>query len=161
MRHYARLRLVWLPTAMSSCFSWCTLLFPWKSRNTKTKSEVSNEYQILLCKLLNTYLRQDLFENELTLISTTKECATVEDRVTETKSKAAVRGFDSYLAIISLTRIIMMCVQELSEIELVATVSATKERTSVEDRVMDTVSNAVVRRLIHILGISAFSLTHI
>ena len=55
----------------------------------------------------------------------------------------------------------MICVQELSEIELVATVSATKERTSVEDRVMDTVSNAVVRRFIHILGIPAFSLTHI
>ena len=148
------------PTVMSSCFSWCTLLFPWKSRNTKTKSEVSNEYQIRWCKLLNTYLRQDLLENELTLISTTKECATVEDRVTETNSKAAVRGFDSYLAI-SLTHIIMICVQELSEIELVATVSATKERTSVEDRVMDTVSNAVVRRFIHILGIPAFSLTHI
>ena len=43
----------------------------------------------------------------------------------------------------------MICDQELSEIELVATISATKERTSVEDRVMDTVSNAVVRRLIH------------
>ena len=84
----------------------------------------------------------------------------MEDRVTETNSKAAVRGFDSNLAI-SLTHIIMICVQELSEIELVATVSATKERTSVEDRVMDTVSNAVVRRLIHILGIPAFSLTHI
>ena len=160
MRHYARLRLVYLPTTMSSCFSWCTLLFPWKSRNTKAKSEVSNEYQIRLYKLLDNYLRQHLLENELALVSTTKECTTVEDRFTETKSKAAVRGFDSYLAI-SLTHIIMICVQELSEIELVATVSATKERTSVEDRVMDTVSNAVVRRLIHILGISAFSLTHI
>ena len=108
-------------------------------------------------QIFYTYLCQDPLENELELVSTTKECATVEDRVTETNSKAAVRGFDSYLAI-SLTHI---CVQELSEIELVATVSATKERTSVEDRVMDTVSNAVVRRLIHILGIPAFSLTHI
>ena len=104
--------------------------------------------KIKWCKLLGTYLRQDLLEHELVLVSTTKECATVEDRVTETKSKAAVRGFDFYLAI-SLTHIIMICDQELSEIELVATISATKERTSVEDRVMDTVSNAVVRRLIH------------
>ena len=82
----------WLPTTMSSCFSWCTLLFPWKSRNTKAKSEVSNEYQILLCKLLDNYLRQNLLENELALVSTTKECTTVGDRVTETNYKAAVRG---------------------------------------------------------------------
>ena len=60
-------------------------------------------------KLLDTYLHQDLLENELALVSTTKECTTVEDRVTETNSKAAVRGFDSYLAI-SLTHIIMICV---------------------------------------------------
>ena len=84
----------------------------------------------------------------------------MEDRVTETNSKAAVRGFDSNLAI-SLTHIIMICVQELSEIELVATVSATKERTSVEDRAMVTITNAAVRRFIHILEIPAFSLTHI
>ena len=77
---------------MSSCFSWCTLLFPWKSRNTKTKSEVSNEYQIRWCKLLDNYLRQDLLENELALVPTTEECTTVEDRVTETNYKAAVRG---------------------------------------------------------------------
>ena len=55
--------------------------------------------KIKWCKL-DTYLRQDLLENELALVSTTKECATVEDRVTETNSKAAVRGFDSYLAIL-------------------------------------------------------------
>ena len=75
------------------------MLFPWKSRNTKTKSEVSNEYQIRSCKLLDNYLGQDLLENELTLISTTKGCTTVEDRVTETKSKAVVGGFDPYPAI--------------------------------------------------------------
>ena len=120
---------------------------------------MSNEYQILLCKLLDNYLRQHLLENELALVSTMKECTTVEDRVTETKSKAEVR-IDSYLAI-SLTHIIMICVQELSEIELVATVSATKESTSVEDRAMVTISNAAVRRFIHILEIPAFSLTHI
>ena len=49
------------------------------------------EYQIRLCKLLDNYLRQDRLENELALVSTTKEC-TVEDRVMETNSKAAVRG---------------------------------------------------------------------
>ena len=76
---------------MSSCFSWCSLLFPWKSRNTKAKSEVSNEYQIRLCKFLNTYLCQDSLKNELALVSTTKECTTVEDRVAETNSKAPVR----------------------------------------------------------------------
>ena len=47
--------------------------------------------KIKWCKLLDTYLRQDLLENELALVSTTKECATVEDRVTETNSKAPVR----------------------------------------------------------------------
>ena len=95
----------WLLTTMSSkCFSWCTLLFPWKSRNTKTKSEVSNDYQIRWCKLLDNYMRQDLLENELALVSRTKECTTVEDRVTETKSKAAVREFDPYPAI-SLTHL--------------------------------------------------------
>ena len=41
------------------------------------------------CKLLDNYLRQDL---ELAFVSTTKECTTVEDRVTETNSKATVRG---------------------------------------------------------------------
>ena len=44
------------------------------------------------CKLLDNYLRQDLLENELAFVSTTKECTTVEDRVTETNSKATVRG---------------------------------------------------------------------
>ena len=74
------------------CFSWCSLLIPWKSKVTKTKSEVSNEYQIRRCKLLDNYLRQDLLENEPAIVSTTKECTTVDDRVTERNSKAAVRG---------------------------------------------------------------------
>ena len=84
----------------------------------------------------------------------------MEDRVTETNVKAAVRGLNIIYAI-SLTHIIMICVQELPEIELVAIASATKESTPVEDRVMDTISNAVVRGLIHILEIPAISLTHI
>ena len=151
----------WLPTTMSSrCFSWCPLLTPWKSKITKTKSEVSNEYQIRWSKLLNNYLRQDPLENEPMIVSTTKECTTVEDRVTETNFKAAVRGLNIIYAI-SLTHIIMICVQELPEIELVAIASATKESTPVEDRVMDTISNAAVRGLIHTLEIPASSLTHI
>ena len=84
----------WLLTTMSSgCFSWCSLLIPWKSKVTKTQSEVSNEYQIRWCKLFDNYLRQDLLENEPTIISTTKECTTVEGRVTKTNPKAAVSGF--------------------------------------------------------------------
>ena len=36
---------------------------------------------------------QELPENELTIVSATKECTSVEDRVVETDSKAAVSGF--------------------------------------------------------------------
>ena len=46
------------------------------------------------------------------------------------------------LSYISLTH---LCAQELPEIELVPIVSTTKERTSVEDRVMETNSKAAVR----------------
>ena len=52
------------------------------------------------------------------------------------------------------------CVQELPENKR-GIVSATKEYTSVEDGVMQTNIKAAVRGLIHILGIPAFSLTHI
>ena len=87
----------WLLTTMSSgCFSWCSLLIPWKSKVTKTQSEVSNEYQFRWCKLLDNYLHQDLPENEPTITSTTKECTKVEGRVTKTNSKATVRGLKSY-----------------------------------------------------------------
>ena len=38
----------WLLTTMSSgCFSCCPLLISWKSKITKTKSKVSNEYQMV------------------------------------------------------------------------------------------------------------------
>ena len=80
-------------TMSPGCFSWCSLLIPWKSKLTKTQSEVRNAYQIRWCKLLDNYLHQDLPENEPAAVSTTKKCTTVEDRVTETSSKAAVRGF--------------------------------------------------------------------
>ena len=50
----------WLLTTMSSgCFSWCSLLIPWKSKVTKTQSEVSNEYQIRWFKLLDNWIRLD------------------------------------------------------------------------------------------------------
>ena len=57
-------------------------------------------YQIRLYKLLDNYLRQDLLENELALVPTTEECTTVENRVTETNSKAAVRGIRGLLFIL-------------------------------------------------------------
>ena len=41
--------------------------------------------------LLDNHLRQDLLEIELAFVSTTKECIFMDDRVTETNSKAAVR----------------------------------------------------------------------
>ena len=75
-------------TMSPGCFSWCSLLIPWKSKVTKTQSEVSNAHPIRRCKLLDNYLRQDLPENE----PATKECTTMEVPVTETDSKAAVRG---------------------------------------------------------------------
>ena len=132
----------WLLTTMSSgCFSWCSLLIPWKSKVTKTQSEVSNDYQFRWCKLPDNYLHQDLPENEPTITSTTKVCTTVEGRVTKTNSKATVRGLKSYYPA-SLT---YFCAQELPEIELVPIASTTKERTSVEDRVMETNSKAAVR----------------
>ena len=43
------------------------------------------------------------------------------------------------------------CIQELPATELVAIVSATKERTSVEDRVIETNSKVAVRTFILIL----------
>ena len=48
--------------------------------------------QFRWCKILDNYLRQDPLENEPAIFSTTKECTTVEGRVTEVNSKAAVRG---------------------------------------------------------------------
>ena len=75
------------------CFSWCSLLIPWKSKITKTQTEVSHAYQIRWCKLPDNYLHQDQPENEPATISTTNECTTVEGRVTGTNPKAAVSGF--------------------------------------------------------------------
>ena len=138
------------------CFSWCSLLIPWKSKITKTQSEVSNEYQIRWFKLLDNYLHQDLPENEPTTISTTKKCTTVEDPVAETNFKAAVR----WLILTILRSLWHFCVQELPEIELVAITSTTKQCTSVEDRVMETNSKAAVRGLIHIVENPAISDAH-
>ena len=49
------------------------------------------------------------------------------------------------LFLLSYTSLTHFCVQELPEIELVQIVSTTKERTSVEDRVMEISSKAAVR----------------
>ena len=113
---------------------------PWKVKVTETKTEVSNEYQIRLRKLLDNLLRQD---QDL-------------DQVLETNPKAAVRGLILRILPSSLTHLI----QELPvpENEL-ANISATKECTSVEseDQDMGTNSKAAVRGLIHIVEIPAFS----
>ena len=82
----------------------------------------------------------------------------MEGRVTETNSKAAVRGIDCYYPSISLTN---FYVQELPKIELVAIASTTKESTSVEDGVMVTNSKAAVRELILIVENPAFSDAHL
>ena len=42
-----------LTTMSSGCFSWCPLLMIWKFQITESKSEVSNDHQISLCKLLD------------------------------------------------------------------------------------------------------------
>ena len=130
-------------TMSPGCFSWCSLLIPWKSKVTKTQSEVSNAHPIRRCKLLDNYLRQDLPENE----PATKECTTMEVPVTETNSKAAVRG----LILTILPSLWHFCAKELPEIELVPIALATKECTSVEDRVMETNPKSAVRGLIHIV----------
>ena len=44
------------------------------------------------CAYLTIYCIQDLPKHELSIVSTTKECIPVEDRVMETNFKAAVRG---------------------------------------------------------------------
>ena len=71
------------------CFSWCRPLKPWKPKITETKSEVSNQFR--LCNFSTTNCVQKLPENEVAIVTETKENTSVEDRVIETNSKA-VRG---------------------------------------------------------------------
>ena len=86
----------WLLRTMSSgCFSWCPLLMPWKFKVTETNTEVRNEH---CANFLTINCVQDLPTNELSIISTKKECTSVEDRVVETNSKAVVRRINSYPA---------------------------------------------------------------
>ena len=66
---------------------------PWKFKIMETKSEVSYEHQIILGNFLTIKCIQELPEHELVaIVSATKECTSVEDRVMESNSKAAVRG---------------------------------------------------------------------
>ena len=99
---------------------------------------------------------QELPENELAtrVFSTTRDPASVEERVLETDSKEAVRELVHILP--SLTHV---CLQEPTGNEL-AIVSAMEECTSVEpeSRDMERNSKATVRGSIHILPLS---LTHI
>ena len=46
---------------------------------------------------INVELRQDLPESELAIVLATKECTSVESRVLETNSNAAVRGLSLIL----------------------------------------------------------------
>ena len=112
------------------------LLMPWKFKTTETKSEVSIRSDCT--DFLTIDCIQELPENEVAIASATKD---VEELLSETNSKAAVRGLTLILPL-SLTLIYL---QELPENELAAIVSATKECTSVKDRVMETNSKAAVR----------------
>ena len=78
-----------LTTTMSSRrFPWFPLLVPKKFKVKDTKSKVSN----LNCgPSLTINGVQDLPKNEVATVSATNECTSVEDRVLETNSKAAVR----------------------------------------------------------------------
>ena len=87
--HVVRLHLA-LRTMSSGCFSWCPLLMPWKFKVTETNTEVSNKYCANF-KFLTINCVQNLPTNELSIVSTKKECTSVEDRVVETNSKAVVR----------------------------------------------------------------------
>ena len=98
-----------LRTTMSpKRFSRFTLLASRKTKVKETKSKVSNERQLILCKLLaiNWVQEPPVTENEAT-VSATKECISVEDRamrVMEINSKAAVRRLFLHPAL-SLTHI--------------------------------------------------------
>ena len=109
------------------------LLMPWKFKTTETKSEVSIRSDCT--DFLTIDCIQELPENEVAIASATKD---VEELLSETNSKAAVRGLTLILPL-SLTLIYL---QELPENELAAIVSAS---TSVKDRVMETNFKAVVR----------------
>ena len=78
-----------LATTMSSRrFPWFPLLVPKKFKVKDTKSKVSN----LDCgPSLTINGVQELPENEVATVSATNKCTSVEDRVLETNSKAAVR----------------------------------------------------------------------
>ena len=98
-----------LRTTMSPIrFSRFPLLASRKTKAKETKSKVSNERQLILCKLLaiNCVQEPPVTENEAT-VSATKECISVEDRamrVMEINSKAAVRRLFLHPAL-SLTHI--------------------------------------------------------
>ena len=109
------------------------LLMPWKFKTTETKSEVSIRSDCT--DFLTIDCIQELPENEVAIASATKD---VEELLSETNSKAAVRGLTLILPL-SLTLIYL---QELPENELAAIVSAS---TSVKDRVMETNFKAAVR----------------
>ena len=72
-------------------FSWFPLLGSRKIKVKETKSKVSNVYQIRLRKI-KCVQEPPVPENELAIVSATKECTSEEDRVSmETNSKATVR----------------------------------------------------------------------
>ena len=135
---------------------------PWKFKVTETNTEVSNKYCANF-KFLTINCVQNLPTNELSIVSTKKECTSVEDRVVETNYNAVVRGLIRIPSgpAMSLTHI---CIQELPvpENEL-AIISAAKECTSVDSeyRDMETSFEAAVRGLIHIVEIPAFSDAHL
>ena len=91
------------------CFPWCPLLIPWKFKITETKSEVSIDSGCANF-FLSTNCVQKLPENDLAIVSETKEFTSVENRVMETNSKA-VRG-SIHILPDSLTHI---WIQKLSE----------------------------------------------
>ena len=81
---------------LSKRFSWFPLLASRKIKvkETKSKVPVSNDINLDCANLLTINCVQELPvpENELAIVSATKECTSVEDRVMETNSKAAVSG---------------------------------------------------------------------
>ena len=110
------------------------LLMPWKFKTTETKSEVSIRSDCT--DFLTIDCIQELPENEVVIASATKD---VEELLSETNSKAAVRGLTLILPL-SLTFIYL---QELPENELAAAIVSAS--TSVKDLVMETNSKAAVR----------------
>ena len=142
----------------SGCFSWCSLLMPWKFKVTETKTEVSNDSRASV-------------QTSWLFFNCVRICLKIMMNYRSSRQRMSVPWWRTELwrqilgqrwevwflsCHLSLTHISIKELQ-VPEIELVAIASTSKECTSVpmEDRVLQTLqtnSKAAVRGMIHILS---------